>query len=411
MDTHRNQLVFFTCTLCFIFVGLDGLHKNLLAQSAPDSTRPFIGFRPFGEPATASAAGVRNPNETFRSNERFQRDFQNTPAGSTNTQPNDANARSVYPYPAGPNIGSFTANSGSAPERATINNRLTGSRVPTGGLNRGLGQATMPLVGMDPALTRRYQQEIQQRQAVQLQNQQAQFWRQQQQQQQQQQRFARQNVPSSQQPTLASRPEQSNVPARAQPSSINFQTEPKLNQAVVQQVSSTSTSTRDTRVARANFDSQLASASGRFRPANTHSANNTVAKPQACCVPVNCCQPAVAAQAFRPQAANQIPSLNPSAPTGGSYGFLGQNGAGYQAQAQSGYQFQPGLGVPQFASTGSFGNGGWFSNLVRGTGAYRPLIPLEPLYPNARPGRGIIGQPTAYVDGQPIRNLLRYLMP
>jgi len=26
-------------------------------------------------------------------------------------------------------------------------------------------------------------------------------------------------------------------------------------------------------------------------------------------------------------------------------------------------------------------------------------------------GQGLIGQPTAYVDGQPLRNLLRYVAP
>lgn len=403
MDTHRNPFVFFAYTLCFIVAGLGGLSKNSNGQSATRSTQPFIGFRPFGESETASAAGI-----AFGNNER------SSFSQSTNTRSNTSNTRSVYPYPAGPNIGSLSIDAGSAPERATLNSRLSGSRVPTGSLNRSLGQATMPLVGMDPALARRYQQELQQRQAEQFRSQQNQLWLQQQrlrQQQLQRQRVA-QNVASSPQPTPARRPEQSGLPARAQNSSVNFQTKPKskLNQAVVQQVSSTSTSNRDTRVARvaqANFDRQPPSANDAFGSNNT----NTVAKPQSCCVPVNCCQPAMTAQTFRPQAANQIPSLNPGSAPAGSFGFLGQNGAGYQAQAQSGYQFQPGLGVPQFASTGSFGNGGWFSNLVRGTGAYRPLLPLEPLYPNARPGRGIIGQPTAYVDGQPMRNLLRYLMP
>jgi hypothetical protein len=30
---------------------------------------------------------------------------------------------------------------------------------------------------------------------------------------------------------------------------------------------------------------------------------------------------------------------------------------------------------------------------------------------NAQLGRGLYGQPTAYVDGQPVRNFLRYIFP
>jgi hypothetical protein len=42
---------------------------------------------------------------------------------------------------------------------------------------------------------------------------------------------------------------------------------------------------------------------------------------------------------------------------------------------------------------------------------YRPLIGFGQSLSNAYLGRGIIGQPTAYVAGQPIRNFLRYLSP
>lgn len=40
---------------------------------------------------------------------------------------------------------------------------------------------------------------------------------------------------------------------------------------------------------------------------------------------------------------------------------------------------------------------------------YTPLIPLQRFPPNAYAGQGIIGSPKLYVDGQPVRNLLRYL--
>lgn len=42
---------------------------------------------------------------------------------------------------------------------------------------------------------------------------------------------------------------------------------------------------------------------------------------------------------------------------------------------------------------------------------YRPLFTLGQDAYNAQLGRGIIGQPTAYVPGQPMRNFLRYLSP
>ncbi len=42
---------------------------------------------------------------------------------------------------------------------------------------------------------------------------------------------------------------------------------------------------------------------------------------------------------------------------------------------------------------------------------YRPLIGFGQSLSNAYLGRGIIGQPIAYVDGQPVRNFIRYLFP
>jgi hypothetical protein len=32
------------------------------------------------------------------------------------------------------------------------------------------------------------------------------------------------------------------------------------------------------------------------------------------------------------------------------------------------------------------------------------------MQPNAYPGQGIFGSPKMYVDGQPVRNLMRYLI-
>jgi hypothetical protein len=50
-------------------------------------------------------------------------------------------------------------------------------------------------------------------------------------------------------------------------------------------------------------------------------------------------------------------------------------------------------------------------NVAPATVVYRPLIPVVPMPANYQLGRGILGQPTVYVPGQPVRNFLRYLAP
>lgn len=42
--------------------------------------------------------------------------------------------------------------------------------------------------------------------------------------------------------------------------------------------------------------------------------------------------------------------------------------------------------------------------------SYRPLVP-QPVAPQYTIGKGILGQPTLYVPGQPVRNVLRWLSP
>ena len=42
---------------------------------------------------------------------------------------------------------------------------------------------------------------------------------------------------------------------------------------------------------------------------------------------------------------------------------------------------------------------------------YRPVLPIVGLNNNSYVGRGLLGQPEVYTDGQPIRNALRYLFP
>jgi len=52
-----------------------------------------------------------------------------------------------------------------------------------------------------------------------------------------------------------------------------------------------------------------------------------------------------------------------------------------------------------------------FSSLFSGSGQYTPLFQFRNMPPGSYLGQGLIGQPTAYVDGQPVRNLLRYIAP
>ena len=440
-----------------IFLGSSVVGSAVMAQSGNAAEAPFIGFRPFGSeqavPAGTSAAASGSVN------------VQSRPTLDPNTIPQQP--ASAYPYPANgsPNFGAVSSSRTGTAERTSLGGSLPSTTTPTGSLNNAtnstIGQTTgfdrtagggqaagtaSPAGGVDPALWQRYQQELQQQQAQQ-QYQQYQQWLAQ----QQQNRLQRQtsSVGYRSQQTSASgqaTPANNRV---AQPTRTNTDstgsartTTARINQPVVQQVSSTTTSNRDSSVASADWSSWVTakSPSTTGNQSTTSSTTvakqatpvtNSVAKPQCCCVPRNCCAPTTPAPTtpapvFRPQtvtplarpvanqvpslalpnlAANQVPTLGPSANSTFG-GFLGQAGANYQVQPLGSNQFQAGLGVPQFQSTGNFGSGNWFS----GTGAYTPLLPLVNAQ-GARLGQGIIGQPTAYMDGQPLRNLLRYLSP
>ncbi|PQO28323.1 hypothetical protein [Blastopirellula marina] len=43
--------------------------------------------------------------------------------------------------------------------------------------------------------------------------------------------------------------------------------------------------------------------------------------------------------------------------------------------------------------------------------AYRPVLPIIGMSNNSYVGRGLLGQPEVYTEGQPIRNALRYIFP
>ena len=441
-----------------------------MAQTNPSTEAPFIGFRPFGGGESVSGSNSRAVTNAVAGAINTQAP---APTQTTITPERPASAY-PYPASGGLSFGGVSNSPTGTVERTSIGGRLPNGTIPTGGLNgvvggtAGQAAGVVPIPNADPALWQRYQQELQQQQTQQqqqqIQQQQQQTQQQQQQAQQQYQQFQQWQYQQYQQwlaqqeqarlqrqsstvgyrapqapasgtaqPTAATRasaPQGSATRASApQGSATRATTAPRpttsrFNQPVVQQVSSTTTGNRDSAVARAAWPTSSTTNSTSVAKQATSVANN-VAKPQCCCVPQRCCvaapapvpAPTTPAPVFRPQAvnqapnqaANQVPSLGPS--VGSTFGgFLGQAGANYQVQPLGGQQFQTGLGVPQFRSTGTLGSGGWFSNGLFGTGAYTPLLPIVSAQ-GARLGQGIIGQPTAYMDGQPIRNLLRYIFP
>jgi len=125
----------------------------------------------------------------------------------------------------------------------------------------------------------------------------------------------------------------------------------------------------------------------------------------------NCaCTPAYNPQTYNQMgAAYQTPALNPN--VGAGLGVAPQNFQPYGATgtgfAQPNFQMPAGFGTPQFGAQGAR----WWTPFVSGSGAYSPLLKLQNMPVGTYLGQGIIGQPTAYVDGQIVRNLLRYISP
>ena len=129
-------------------------------------------------------------------------------------------------------------------------------------------------------------------------------------------------------------------------------------------------------------------------------------------------QQALPVTAYQVPAAAQIPSLgvptrwDRSIRTGNNCSNCGP-GAGYvpygfQGAGQTGQAFYPGQQppvAPTFPPAAS--TNGYFQSPGRST--YTPLFQLQSFPTNAYAGQGIIGSPKLYVDGQPIRNLMRYL--
>ncbi len=144
-------------------------------------------------------------------------------------------------------------------------------------------------------------------------------------------------------------------------------------------------------------------------PANSVPALNTnvTRVAQNCCAPnQNCCctcQPQAQAQSFQPfpvsAQAGSVQNIN------------------FQAPQSQGYQWQPNIGVPQLGGSTGGGIGSRFCSWFKGAGSGQSsnslgsMLSFRNMPPGAYLGQGIIGQPTAYVDGQPFRNLIRYVAP
>ena len=131
----------------------------------------------------------------------------------------------------------------------------------------------------------------------------------------------------------------------------------------------------------------------------------------------------------QPQAANTVPALNIQFPqtavgnnTNSNCCCVPQANCCCTPQPTAAannfnaFQFQQGIGTPQlnhnnrpFCSLFSgLGSGGRFGTA---TGSINPMIQFRNNPPGTYLGQGLIGQPTAYVDGQPFRNLFRYVTP
>lgn len=130
---------------------------------------------------------------------------------------------------------------------------------------------------------------------------------------------------------------------------------------------------------------------------------NTVQTGRQVYAPNNCCSPATYGTTTTLQVpAAQVPTLQIQPPAN-QVPSLGSN-LNFQTPQ---FQVNPNVGVPQFNPQRS----SFLSPFVTGSGAYQPIIRIANVPPGTYVGQGVIGQPVAYVDGQPVRNLLRYVFP
>lgn len=322
---HRMLAV----TIASIFIFLFADVPTTVGQDRQDSQQPFVGFQSF--------------------------DGRRVPIGqaSNQTRSSSVSPNSSYGYPG-------SSNRSGAPIQTRLTSQMTRSEAATGGLNNR-GNSTAALVPSGRVVQSALPQ---------------------------QRSFQETSTRTNNAPRVASSPQTGQAgwtrsqgsPTLARPpqaatnNTVRSRQTARINQAVVQQTSSTMPS----RLGTGDTDRTTVA-----RP-STPNTTRVARAPQNCvCAPAGQTVPYRAYQA----AANQTPTL--TVPNG----------------AAPNYQFQPGLGVPQL------GSGNVLTPFVRGSGVYTPLLPLQSMPQGAYLGQGIIGQPTAYVDGQPFRNLLRYISP
>ena len=137
-------------------------------------------------------------------------------------------------------------------------------------------------------------------------------------------------------------------------------------------------------------------------------AQQVVYAPNQCCTPNNVYNAPTALQV----SALQQPVLQLQQPAATQVPSLPATNTAFQAPSTGLFQTSPfattpSVGLPQFQSQ----QNRWWTPFITGSGAYQPVIRLANIQPGTYLGQGLVGQPTAYVDGQPIRNLFRYVFP
>ena len=80
----------------------------------------------------------------------------------------------------------------------------------------------------------------------------------------------------------------------------------------------------------------------------------------------------------------------------------------YQVPGQGQGNFGGQIGVPNYNANQNWTRSPW---LAGAPGAYQPLFRMFNMPQGSFLGQGIIGQPEAYVNGQPVINFFRYLFP
>lgn len=128
--------------------------------------------------------------------------------------------------------------------------------------------------------------------------------------------------------------------------------------------------------------------------------SNNSFKPAVAGTPANCqCQPNGAVATVPPYTTG-VPAI-PFAPPAPLPGTVPTS---YTTSASGSAASAPGVAAP----VGATPTTAYYPYL---TGNFQPIVATQNMPPGTYLGRGLIGQPTAYVDGQPVRNLFRYIFP